>query len=105
MHGALHARVRDHAEQAGPEAPVEGGQRLVTVDGARALHHAVVGAAVLQVQPHLQDLYSGGIKCYKTHHSPKRKPAPWPIPAAAINSIKPISELSETWRLQMIQLV
>ena len=53
MYGALHPCVGDHAEQAGPEAPVEGGQRLVAVDRACTLHHAVVGAAVLQVQPHL----------------------------------------------------
>jgi len=53
MHSALHPCVGDHAEQAGLEAPVEGAQRLVAVDGACTLHHALVGATVLQVQPHL----------------------------------------------------
>ena len=59
MNCALHACVGDHAEDAGPESSVKGGQRLVPVDGAGTGQHAIVGASLLQVQPHLQHLEGG----------------------------------------------
>lgn len=57
MNCALHTCVGDHAEDAGLESSVKGRQRLLSVNGASTRHDTIVGASLLQVQPHLQHLY------------------------------------------------
>lgn len=56
MNCTLHSCVGDHAEDAGLESSVEGGQGLVSVNGSGAGRHTVVRTRLLQVQPHFQHL-------------------------------------------------
>lgn len=56
MNSALHASVGDHAEDARLEPSIKGRRRLVSVNRSGTCHDTVVGASLLQVQPHLQHL-------------------------------------------------
>lgn len=56
MNGTLHTCIGYHAEDARLEPPVKGGPRLISVNRSGTLHDTMIGASLLQVQPHLQHL-------------------------------------------------